>query len=214
MSQLHDPDRDARLVQSLGGTHGCLDDQATNVLPALLQQRHKVVDGQHDVGDELILRHINVADRDTQAQHLLQLELDRALDLSDLASQILSVGDRRRELASLGQTRTQKTRDLLDQSLGGDKGIVLVGELLDQLLVLVELLQIVGGHGVNAVVLGAVDVVLVTENTDGHARARDSGQLDGAGETLVTLRVIVLEADLEFDGLEEVALLGVLGVIE
>lgn len=39
-------------------------------------------------------------------------------------------------------------------------------------------------------------------------------QPDGARETLVTLRVIVLEADLEFDGLEEVALLRFVTVLE
>ena len=33
-----------------------------------------------------------------------------------------------------------------------------------QATVLVQLLQVVGGHGVNAVVLRAVNVVLVTEN--------------------------------------------------
>ena len=42
----------------------------------------------------------------------------------------------------------------------------------------------------------------------------DGRQLDGTAETLVTLRVIVLEADLELDGLEEVALLGLGGVLK
>jgi hypothetical protein len=37
---------------------------------------------------------------------------------------------------------------------------------------------------------------------------------DGSGETLVTLRIIVLEADLELDGFEEVTLLGLEGVIQ
>jgi hypothetical protein len=49
---------------------------------------------------------------------------------------------------------------------------------------------------------------------DSHTWARHGWELDGARETLVTLRVIVLEADLEFDGLEEVALLLVLGVVQ
>jgi hypothetical protein len=49
---------------------------------------------------------------------------------------------------------------------------------------------------------------------DAHVGAGDRGQLDGAAETLITLGIIVLEADLEFDGLEEVSLLGVEGVIE
>lgn len=66
---------------------------------------------------------------------------------------------------TLGETRTQETGNLLDQSVGGDKGIVLAGKLLDQFLILVKLLQVVGGHGVNTVVLGSIDIVLVTENT-------------------------------------------------
>lgn len=82
--------------------------------------------------------------------------------------------------------------------------------------------------------LGTIYVVLVTEDADAHAGAGDGGELDGARETLVTLGVIVLEADLEpagescqysgsggrgllvflLDGLEEVALLGLVAVLE
>ena len=53
---------------------------------------------------------------------------------------------------------------MLDQSVRGDESVVLAGKLLDEFLVLVELLQIVGGHGVDASVLGTVDIVLVTKN--------------------------------------------------
>lgn len=81
---------------------------------------------------------------------------------------------------------------LLDQGLGGDESIVLASELLDELLVLVELLQVVGRHGVDTAVLGTVDIVLVTENADGHVGAGHDRQLHGARETLVTLGVIVL----------------------
>lgn len=38
--------------------------------------------------------------------------------------------------------------------------------------------------------------------------------LDGAGETLVLLGVVVLEADLEVDGLHKLPLLGLLGVLQ
>jgi hypothetical protein len=107
-------------------------------------------------------------------------------------------------LRTLGQTRTQETGNLLDQGVGSDEGIVLACELLDELLVLVQLLQVVGGHGVDTTVLRTVDIVLVTQDADGHVGAWHRGQLDGARETLVTLGVIVLEADLELDGLEEV----------
>jgi hypothetical protein len=82
------------------------------------------------------------------------------------------------------------------------------------------------------VVLGTIDVVLVTEDAKSHAYITvsncafrlslyelltgpgDGRQLDGSAETLVTLRVIVLEADLELDGLEEVTLLGLVGVLK
>jgi hypothetical protein len=60
-------------------------------------------------------------------------------------------------------------------------------------------------------VIGGFQVLFLP---DGHARTRNGGQLDGPRETLVTLRIIVLEADLKFDGFEEVSLLLVEGVIE
>jgi len=98
---------------------------------------------------------------------------------------------------TLGETGAEQTGDLLDQGVGSDEGIVLASKLLDELLVLVELLEIIGAHGVDTAVLGTVDIVLVTENADAHVRAGNSGQADGARETLVTLGVIVLEANLE-----------------
>lgn len=82
-----------RLVKALGRRHGGLDGQGPNVLPSLLQERHEVVDGQHDVGDQLILGHANISDSDTHAQDLLQLELDGGLDFGDLGAQIFVVGD-------------------------------------------------------------------------------------------------------------------------
>ena len=108
-------------------------------MPALLQQRDEVVDGQHDVADQLILRHADVANGGAHAQHLLELELDGALDLGDLVGEIFVVGDWRRELAGLGETGAEETRDLLDEGVGGDEGVVLAGELLDELLVLVAI---------------------------------------------------------------------------
>lgn len=39
---------------------------------------------------------------------------------------------------TLGETGSEQTRDLLDQSLGSQESVVLLGELFDELLVLVE----------------------------------------------------------------------------
>jgi hypothetical protein len=66
---------------------------------------------------------------------------------------------------TLGQTGTQETGNLLDEGVGSKEGIVLASKLLDELLVLVELLQVISGHGIDAVVLGTVEIVLVTKNT-------------------------------------------------
>lgn len=88
------------LVDTLGRRHRSLDRQAANVLPSLLQQRDEVVDGQHDVGDQLILSHSDVSDGDTHAQDLLQLELNGGLDFVDLGAEILVVGDRGWEFTS------------------------------------------------------------------------------------------------------------------
>lgn len=49
---------------------------------------------------------------------------------------------------------------------------------------------------------------------DGHVGPGDLGELHGPGETLVTLGIVVLEADLELDGLEEVALFIIVGVVQ
>jgi hypothetical protein len=57
-------------------------------------------------------------------------------------------------------------------------------------------------------VLGTINIVLITENADAHSWARDLRKADGSRETLVTLGIVVLEADLQLDGLEEVTLLG------
>jgi len=49
---------------------------------------------------------------------------------------------------------------------------------------------------------------------DAHAGAGHDRETDGSGETLITLGIIVLEADLEFDGFEEVTLLGLKRVLK
>lgn len=54
---------------------------------------------------------------------------------------------------------------MLDKSIAGDECIVLPSELLDELLVLIELLQIICRHGIDAVMLSSIDVMLVAEDT-------------------------------------------------
>jgi hypothetical protein len=80
-------------------------------------------------------------------------------------------------------------------------------------------------------VLGTIDIMLVTKNAaqisapppqssvlvdvpDGHVWSGDNRKAHGSRETLVTLGIIVLEADLELDSLEEVPLLRLQRVLE
>ena len=76
------------------------------------------------------------------------------------------------------------------------------------------LLQVINRHVFQSNHLRTVDIVLVRKNADRHTRTRDIRELDGARETLVTLRVVVLETNLELDGLDEVALLLAVGLGE
>jgi hypothetical protein len=88
-----------RLVKTLGGAHGSLEGEGADVLPALLEEGNEVVDGQHDVANKLLIGHVDVADSDTHAENLLELELDGGLDFGDLGAEVLVVGDGGRELA-------------------------------------------------------------------------------------------------------------------
>lgn len=118
----------------------------------LLEERDQEVDGQHGVLHDVVFRHVDVSDSDTETEDLLQLELDGRLDFGDLSGEILRVRDGGGEFTSLGETGTQESdislspskkgydsyipRNLLDQSLGSEESIVLLCELLDELLVL------------------------------------------------------------------------------
>lgn len=125
---------------------------------------------------ELILSHVHVTDCNAQAQNLLKLELDGGTELISLDGKVIVVGDGGRELANLVETGTEKTGDLLDESLRGNESIVLLGELLDELLVLVELLQILNRLELHTGSLGLVAVESITENADGHLGTGNMGK--------------------------------------
>lgn len=58
--------------------------------------------------------------------YLLHLKLDGRFDLIHLGHQVLVVGEQRREFPSFVQARAQDSRNLLDQGLGSQEGIVLL----------------------------------------------------------------------------------------
>jgi len=190
--------------------HGRLDVQDLDVLPVLLEEGHKEVDGQLHVEGNVGGGHLNVGDGKGHAHDLLHLELDGSLGRLDLLLKVVVLVEDGRELTGLGETRTKDTGDLLDQGGGSKEVIVLLGELLDKLLVLVELLEVVNGHLVNAQLVGLLAVLLVTQDADGGVGLGDDGESEGSGETLVSGGVVVLQSDLELDGLGELADLALL----
>lgn len=161
------------LEETEGLAHSRLEVERLDVLPVLLEQRDQEVDGQHDVSNQLVLSHLDVANSNTQAKNLLELELDGGTDFIGLDGQVIVVRHSSGELADLVETRTQETRNLLDQSFRSKEGIVLLGKLLDQLLVLVELLQVINRLEFHASSLGLVTVESITENADGQVRTRN-----------------------------------------
>jgi hypothetical protein len=195
------------LEQAVRLTHGRLQVQRLDVLPVLLQQRNEEVDRQHDVGNQLIFSHGDMTDSNTKTENLLQLELDGGTEFVGLIGQGIVVRDGSRELTDLVKTRTQETGNLLNQSLRGKESIILLGKLLDELLVLVELLEIVNRLEFHTSALGLITVESITKNTNSHVRTGNVGELDGTRETLITLRIVVLQTDLEFNGFSELTLL-------
>lgn len=159
-----------------GLAHGGLDEEGLDVLPVLLEEGDEEVDAQHGVGSQLVLVHLGVADGGGEAQHLLELELDGALDLGDLLGEVLRVRHRRGELAGLVEPGAEQTGDLLDQGVRRQEDVVLLGQLLDQLLVLVQLLQVVSRAEVEAEGLGLVAVRVITDDAHAHVGLGGRGQ--------------------------------------
>ena len=142
-----------------------------------------------------------------EAHNLLHLELDGGLDLINLLLHIFARCKEGGELARLGKTRSQQTRDLLDHIVRGKEEVILLGKLLHKLLVLVELLEILNGHLRHLDTIGLFAVSRISQYAALDVGTGNFGQTKGAGETLVALRIVVLQCDLEFHGFGEVTLL-------
>lgn len=104
---------------------------------------------------------------------------------------------------------TNDDGDLLEDGVGGKKEGVLLGPVFDELLFFVELLEVFKVNNIDVdLVLGDLVLVLfISDDADLKVGAGVVGKSDGSDETLVLLGIVVLEANLEFDGLGELALL-------
>ena len=188
-------------------SHGTLDVHDSNVLPLLLQQGCQKVSSKLSVNNNLLPLKLHVSNGNVQAHDLLHLELNGGLDLIDLLLHIITAGKKSGEFTRLGKTRSQKTRDLLDQVIGSNEEVIPLGKLLDQLLVLVEFLEVLDGHVVDSNTIRLFAMSGVSEDAALEVRAWDGWEFEGSGETLLTLRVVVFECDLKLNGFGEVAFL-------
>lgn len=194
-------------VDLLGRSHGRLDVDDLDVLPLLLQKGDQEVAGEHDIALQLILAQLDVTDGHSQTEHLLHLELDGVQKGVDLLLRILAVGDHGGELTSSVETGSHQTRKLLNQSIRSEESVVLLGQLADELLVLVEVGDLIHVHAGNTLLLANLLVLIVHEDADVNVGSGGVGELEGARETLVLGRVDLLESDLKLDGLHELSLL-------
>jgi len=192
-----------------------LEVETADLLPVLGEEGSKVVDSEGDVLLDLLRSHANVSNGNTEADGLgaLESELDGAADLFNLVLNVVVGVKAGGELTSLGETRTEDTGKHTGDSSRSEESVVAVSKSLDLLLVLVEELEVIHGHGLNANSLSLSVVDIVTDHADLEARARNVGEDDGTGETLLLVGVVGLESDLELDRLDVLAL-AALGLCE
>jgi hypothetical protein len=188
-------------------SHGRLDEHLSNVLPLLLKKRRQKVSRQLSVDNDLLFVHINISNSNVKAHDLFHLELDGRLDLVNLLLHVLSASKKGGELTSLSKTGSQKTGDLLDHVVRGKEEVILLGKLLHQLFVFVELLKILGTHVSYADTIGLLTMGGISEHAALDVGTGDGRKTEGSGESLVTLRIVVLKGDLDLNGFSEVTLL-------
>jgi len=193
-----------------GVTHGRLDVDRFQVVPSLLEEGDQEVEAHHDVLSELVIGHVLSAGTATHAGDLSELELDRGAEVLNRQDKGLVVGDSHRELLDSVKNGSADDGHLLDDGVGGDEDIVLLGPLFDDFLVLVVLLELIegGDSDVEVVLLGFGLVLLIGDHADLKVGTGDVGESHGSDETLILLGIVVLECELDLNGLSEFSLFG------
>jgi len=196
-----------------GLAHGGLDVDGFKVVPALLEHGDQEVEGHHDVSLELIVGHIGFTDGTSHAGDLSELELNGSSGVVDGLDKRLSLGDDGGEHLDSVEDRSDNNGDSLQTGVGSEEEIVLLGPLLDELLVLVELLELIKGGDGEVTELGHVldgfnSVLLIGNEANLKVRSGIVGESDGTDETLILLGIVILKTELELNGLVELALSG------
>ncbi len=137
------------------------------------------------------------------------MELDGSSNIVDLGLKVFVVGDDLGEHTNSVEDGSEDDGDFLDEGVSGEEHGVLLGPLLDEFLVLVEVLEGIEVEGINVDVLLLDDLEMlgVSDDADSLLGSGDVGKSDAASESLILLGIVVLQADLELNGLLEFSLL-------
>lgn len=206
-------------VDPLRLAHAGLDVDRPNLLPALLGERSQIVNGHSDVVSDFLIAELNssslktkVPDGAAEADALLELEPDSVLDFFDLVDDLLTLAHGDGESVDLDQHVSEELGDLLDDHIGAQKDVVLLGPLVDFGTLLIEGLQTFDIDEVDASLLGLVVVNGVTHDADLELVVDQVGEPHEAAELLVLFEIVVPEHNLQLHRLHELSLLAVLGV--
>lgn len=177
------------------------------VLPSLLEEGDQEVEAHHEVGNELFVSHVLTSSADTHVGDLSELELNGTSDVLNLEGERGVLVDHGGEHLNSVKNGTNNDGDLLKDGVGGDEEGVLLGPLLDELLVLVELLEGVeiSDIDINTLILGFGLVLFIGNDADFEVRAGDVGKSDGTDETLILLGIVILKGELELNRLGELS---------
>lgn len=180
------------------------------VVPLLLQEGGKEVEGHDNVLSELIIGHLLVTGSNVEAGDLLELPLDGSLNVVDLLLEWVVVSNWLREHTNSVKDWTEDNWDLLDKSISGEEEGVFLGPLLDLLLILVEFLQVIKVGAVDFDTRGfeLISVLLIGNQADLEVWSWDVWESDGSNESLIFLWIIILKGNLELNSLHELSLLG------
>jgi hypothetical protein len=194
-----------------GFAHGGLDVDGLEVVPSLLEHGDEEVEGHHDVGLELFVVHVSLTDGASHTGDLSELELNGSSGVVDGGDKGLGLGDNGGEHLDSVKDGSDDNGDSLQTGVGSEEEIELLGPLLDELLVLVELLELIkGGDGevtkVVHVLNGLDSVLLIGDEANLEVGSGVVGKSDGTDETLILLGIVILKTELELDGLDELAL--------
>ena len=182
------------------------------VVPSFLKQGAQEVERHDDVLSDLLVGHFLVGDGDVHVGDLLQLPLNRGLHVIKLLVERLLVSDWSRESTDSVKNWTEDNWNLLNEGISGEQKIELLGPLLDEFLVLIELLQVVQGGDLDgaafhtiAECLGFILMLLIGDKADLHIWSWDVWKLDGTSEPLILLWIVILKSNLELNSLLELS---------